>query len=424
MVFMVASMMMMMAILPTTHQMGQTKIMRMAMRFWAMARMARHLQCLHLGKMFRILIVDRWRTCQISCMKLKQITYMMHLFFLPPPSPRFFRASHAKNIDNPTTWIPVFLQKTNNTTWEVFDEDFSEIGPKLDWNGEEGLKNLLQRYYRCPNVEFIQRIQAACMQQEPPNLKVMHCGVLAGPLDTKFTGCLEKSPNTNNKQDSIAAATTSATSTIRLASRNPASSNTDVSGTCNNDLQTFLSMYGADLQAALDKHWDDVLRLLQMGTMAGQNMIPKKMLTKVRKANMTTMTQVNTLTAHGGSKEVSTRRLKELGSNAEHAAMELYKAKVAEQNAMEHKPPADIDAPVTSDVMIAGQESTVTDLQRANNFWQSHLPDRCHILSMEPDGNCFFRCISDGLNHDNGAGHDVTHHQLTICISIVAQCRH
>ncbi len=71
--------------------------------------------------------------------------------------------------------------------------------------------------------------------------------------------------------------------------------------------------------------------------------------------------------------------------------MELYDGKVAEQNALEEEPPASIDAPIISDVMIAGQESTITDLQRANYFWQSHLSDRCHILSMEPDGNCFFR---------------------------------
>jgi hypothetical protein len=31
---------------------------------------------------------------------------------------------------------------------------------------------------------------------------------------------------------------------------------------------------------------------------------------------------------------------------------------------------------------------------------------------MEPDGNCFFLCISDQLNHDNGAGHDFMCHQL------------
>jgi hypothetical protein len=53
----------------------------------------------------------------------------------------------------------------------------------------------------------------------------------------------------------------------------------------------------------------------------------------------------------------------------------------------------------------------MTDLQRADKFWQSHLPRRCHILRMELDGNCFFHCISDQSNHDNGAGHDFMRHQ-------------
>jgi hypothetical protein len=150
-----------------------------------------------------------------------------------------------------------------------------------------------------------------------------------------------------------------------------------------------------------------------MGTTAGQNMITKKFLTKVCEANMTTMSQINTLIARAGDKELSTQKLKELRSIAKLAAMELYDAKVAEQNAMEQELPAKIDAPIISDLMIAGQEPTITDLQHSDNFWQSHLPDGCHILSMEPDGNCFFCCISDQLNHDNGAGHDFMCHQLT-----------
>ncbi len=243
----------------------------------------------------------------------------------------------------------------------MFDE-FCKIDPESDWNSDEGLKNLWGTYYRCPDAELIQRIQAAHMQQDPPNLRVMHRRALAGSLDKQFAGCSEKSPNTNNnKQDSLAPATTSSTSLICLASRNPASSDAGASGTCINDLHTFLSMHGADRQAAINKHWDDVLHLLRTGTTAGQNMIPKKMLTEVREANMTTMTQVNTLIARVGSKELSPRRLKELGSIAKHATMELYDSKVAESYAMEHKLPADIDAPITSDVMIAGQESTVTD---------------------------------------------------------------
>jgi hypothetical protein len=125
------------------------------------------------------------------------------------------------------------------------------------------------------------------------------------------------------------------------------------------------------------------------------------------------MTQINTLIARAGGKKLSTWRLKEFRSIAEHTAMERYDAEVAERNAMEQEPPANINAPVISDVMIDGQESTVTDLQRSDDFWQSHLPNGCHILSMERDGNGFFCCISDQLNHDNGAGHDFMCHQLT-----------
>ncbi len=124
------------------------------------------------------------------------------------------------------------------------------------------------------------------MQQDPSNLRVMHYRALAGSLDKQFAGCLEKSPNTkNNKHKFFATATPSSTSLFLSASRNPALPGADASGTRNNDLHSFLSMRGADLKAALDKHWDDVLCLLHMGTTAGQNMIPKKILTKVREAN-------------------------------------------------------------------------------------------------------------------------------------------
>ncbi len=246
------------------------------------------------------------------------------------------------------------------------------------------------------------------MQKNPSQLKVVHCGALAGSLDKKFAGCSEESTNANNMEDTTAAATTSSTSTPHLASRNPAPSDTDASGTRNAYLQTFLSKHGADLQATLDKYQDNVLHLLQTGTTAGQNIIPKKMLTKVYEASMTTMTQVNTLKACTGSKALSTQRLKELGSIVKHKAMKFYNAKVAEQNTMEHEPHPDINASINNDVMNANPKSTLTDLQHANKFWQSHLPGGCHILRIEPDGNCFFHYILDLLNHDHGAGHDFT----------------
>ncbi len=100
----------------------------------------------------------------------------------------------------------------------MFDKDFSQIGCELDWNGDEGLKNFWGRYYRYPDAEFIQRSQAACMQQGPSNLRVMHRRVIAGSLNKQFARCLEKSPKTNNnKHESLAAATPSSTSHFRSA---------------------------------------------------------------------------------------------------------------------------------------------------------------------------------------------------------------
>jgi hypothetical protein len=78
---------------------------------WAMARMACHQQCLHVAKMVRVSLGDSWMTCQIGCMKLKQITYSMHHFFLLPPSPRFFRASHARISTTPQNGFPFFCGK-------------------------------------------------------------------------------------------------------------------------------------------------------------------------------------------------------------------------------------------------------------------------------------------------------------------------
>ncbi len=50
--------------------------------------------------------------------------------------------NNHSNIKDPTLWIPVFLCKSGNTTWEVFDEKFGEVGPELEWDGNEGLKKL------------------------------------------------------------------------------------------------------------------------------------------------------------------------------------------------------------------------------------------------------------------------------------------
>jgi hypothetical protein len=80
-------------------------------------------------------------------------------------------------------------------------------------------------------------------------------------------------------------------------------------------------MHSDELQAALDKHWEDTLRLLQMGPASGKPTVSPKMLHKIRAANMKTMTKANYL--------ISTRKLMELGRDAEKEEMECYKGEVA-----------------------------------------------------------------------------------------------
>jgi hypothetical protein len=78
---------------------------------WGMVWMACHQQYLHMAKMVRVSLGDSWTTCQIGCMKLKQITHTMHHFFLPPPSPRFFCASHARTSTTPQHGSPLLCRR-------------------------------------------------------------------------------------------------------------------------------------------------------------------------------------------------------------------------------------------------------------------------------------------------------------------------
>ena len=43
------------------------------------------------------------------------------------------------NEDDPRGWICIFLRKSGGNTWEVFDKIFEEIGPDMDWDGNDGL---------------------------------------------------------------------------------------------------------------------------------------------------------------------------------------------------------------------------------------------------------------------------------------------
>jgi hypothetical protein len=106
--------------------------------------------------------------------------------------------------------------------------------------------------------------------------------------------------------------------------------------------------------------------------------------------------------------------LKELGSNAECKARELYKAEEDDKNAMDQ-----VYGPVQIDEMNSNLQSPFRVPQSPKEFLLSLLPNEYRNISMEPDGNCLFCSISDQLNHDNGSAHGFTCHQITNHI-----CRH
>ncbi len=39
-----------------------------------------------------------------------------------------------------------------------FWQFFEEIGPDMDWDGNDGLRNMWDQYYRCPDPAYIQSL--------------------------------------------------------------------------------------------------------------------------------------------------------------------------------------------------------------------------------------------------------------------------
>jgi len=287
----------------------------------------------------------------------------------------------------------VFLRKSGKTTWEVFDKKIGEIGPESEWDGDDGLQNLWVMHYRCPDPAYIQRLQAARMATNsiPPTAMLRQAPPAS--FDKVSNECLAQ-------DDAAATATTCSTTLPSFDLANPVLSNTN-----DMSVQSALSECYADLQAALDKHQDDILCLLRTKTPTSQNAIPPKMLLKIQAMNMITMVQINDLIARAGGKELSLLRLKELGSRAEHEVRELYKAREDDNNSMDQ-----VMVPTQTDAVTSDNQPPARVPQSLKEFWCSLLPDGYHVLSMEPDGNCLFCSILDQLNHDNGYAHDFMHH--------------
>jgi hypothetical protein len=58
------------------------------------------------------------------------------------------------------------------------------------------------------------------------------------------------------------------------------------------------------------------------------------------------------------------------------------------------------------------QEKEMSHDCNPDGFWRTTTPEGTQILTMANDGNCFFRSISDQLDHDHGAGHKYICYQI------------
>jgi hypothetical protein len=111
------------------------------------------------------------------------------------------------------------------------------------------------------------------------------------------------------------------------------------------------------------------------------------------------MTLINKEASCHGGKELSIRKMKELGAQAEKEATELFAAETKQRPTME-------------------QEDVAENAQRQPpsppfmKQWAPTLAPGFNIAQMELDGNCFYRSVSDQLFRDQGNGHVIVRHQI------------
>ena len=102
------------------------------------------------------------------------------------------------------------MRKTGATTWEVFDNFFEEIGPDMEWDGNDGLRMMWDWYYMCPNPAYNQCLHATrdttiritptttpSQATHAPYDKVPNGGLAQGDADTTATTCNSSLPSGN-----------------------------------------------------------------------------------------------------------------------------------------------------------------------------------------------------------------------------------
>jgi hypothetical protein len=170
-------------------------------------------------------------------------------------------------------------------------------------------------------------------------------------------------------------------------------------GTTTSSSMDALMEYNQDFQNALKKHRDNILCLIRKSALHGKPAIPTKMIGKIREANLATMTLINKEASRHGGKELSIRKMKELGAQAEKEATELFAVETKQRSTMEQEE-------VEANAQLQSPSPTFM------TQWAPKLAPGCSIAQMELDGNCFYQSVSDQLFRDQGNGHIIVRHQI------------
>jgi hypothetical protein len=193
-----------------------------------------------------------------------------------------------------------------------------------------------------------------------------------------------------NLDDATTAATTFSSSMLSLTPGTTASSSTDA-----------LIKYNADFQNALEKHHKDILRLIRnCAATSGRPAIPTKMISKVREANLATMKSINKKASRHGGKEITAKKIKELGAQAEKEAVAMFDAETKQNSTMEQEEPPLVN------------EQPQPPAPAVPKHWSPVLEPGFSVMQMDLDGNCFYRTVSDQLFHDEGTGYVIVRHQI------------
>jgi hypothetical protein len=108
-------------------------------------------------------------------------------------------------------------------------------------------------------------------------------------------------------------------------------------GTTASSSMDALIKYNANFQNTLEKHRGDILCLIRKCATSGKPAIPTKMIGKVWEENLATMKRINKEALLHGGKELTMKKMKELGAQAEKEAKTIFVTKTDQNGKIEQE---------------------------------------------------------------------------------------